>query len=111
MAVGGALGLLAGLVALAIPGLGPFMVAGPILGALAGAGVGGVVGQVTGALVGMGISGVDAQDYEGRIKKGQVLVAVHAEAQSGILQAEQILRLHGAENVIVTPQGQVKGAP
>src|ERR1700747_1704393 len=42
--IGGTLGLLAGIGALAIPGLGPFIAAGPIMGALAGAGGGGVVG-------------------------------------------------------------------
>jgi hypothetical protein len=39
-AVGGALGLLAGIGALAIPGVGPFIAAGPIMGALAGLGTG-----------------------------------------------------------------------
>src|SRR3982750_2086607 len=39
--VGGALGWLAGIGALAIPGLGPFIAAGPIMAALAGAGAGG----------------------------------------------------------------------
>ena len=34
--MGGTLGLLAGIGALAIPGLGPFIAAGPIMGALAG---------------------------------------------------------------------------
>src|SRR6202049_3876057 len=38
--IGGTLGLLAGIGALAIPGLGPFIAAGPIMGALAGLGVG-----------------------------------------------------------------------
>jgi hypothetical protein len=42
--VGGTLGWLAGIGALAIPGLGPFIAAGPIMAALAGAGVGGAVG-------------------------------------------------------------------
>src|SRR6478752_1394310 len=51
--VGGTLGWLAGIGALAIPGLGPFIAAGPIMAALAGAGVGGTVGGVVGALVGM----------------------------------------------------------
>src|SRR5215831_4674401 len=35
--VGGTLGWLAGIGALAIPGIGPFIAAGPIMGALAGA--------------------------------------------------------------------------
>src|SRR6187401_1311577 len=51
--VGGALGWLAGIGALAIPGLGPFIAAGPIMTALAGVGVGGTVGGLAGALVGM----------------------------------------------------------
>src|SRR4051812_16173057 len=54
-AVGGTLGLLVGIGALAIPGLGPFIAAGPILAALSGAAAGAAVGGITGALVGMGI--------------------------------------------------------
>jgi hypothetical protein len=53
--IGGTLGLLAGIGALAIPGIGPLIAAGPIMGALAGLGVGGTVGGIVGALVGMGI--------------------------------------------------------
>jgi hypothetical protein len=41
--IGGTLGWLVGIGALAIPGLGPFIVAGPIMAALAGMGVGGAV--------------------------------------------------------------------
>src|SRR6478672_5946902 len=58
--VGGTLGWLAGIGALAIPGLGPFIAAGPIMAALAGAGVGGTVGGIVGALVGMGIPEYEA---------------------------------------------------
>ena len=54
--LGGTLGWLAGIGALAIPGLGPFIAAGPIMAALAGAGVGGAIGGLTDALVGMGIA-------------------------------------------------------
>src|SRR6266852_5678381 len=42
--IGGALGYLAGIGALAIPGVGPFMAAGPIMAALSGVGIGGTVG-------------------------------------------------------------------
>src|SRR6202012_3561556 len=52
---GGTLGLLVGIGALAIPGLGPFIAAGPIMAALAGAGAGGAVGTLTGSLIGLGI--------------------------------------------------------
>ena len=51
--IGGTLGLLAGIGALAIPGLGPFIAAGPIMATLGGIGTGGVVGGIVGALVGM----------------------------------------------------------
>jgi hypothetical protein len=49
--IGGTLGLLAGIGALAIPGVGPLIAAGPIMGALAGLGAGGAVGGIVGALV------------------------------------------------------------
>src|ERR1051325_10251994 len=77
--VGGTLGLLVGLGALAIPGLGPFIAAGPIMAALAGAGAGGAVGTLTGALVGLGIPEYEAKRYEGIVKKGGILVSVHAD--------------------------------
>jgi hypothetical protein len=73
----GHLGLLAGIGALAIPGVGPFIAAGPIMGALAGLGVGGAVGGLVGALVGMGMPEYEAKRYEGRIKAGGVLLSVH----------------------------------
>src|SRR5438105_626610 len=53
--IGGTLGWLAGIGALAVPGFGPLIAAGPIVAALAGAGAGGAVGGIAGALVGMGI--------------------------------------------------------
>ena len=71
--LGGGLGWLAGIGALAIPGLGPFIAAGPIMAALAGAGVGGAVGGLTGALIGMGIPEYEAKRYEGRVKDGGIL--------------------------------------
>src|SRR2546423_1151821 len=73
--IGGGLGWLAGIGALAIPGLGPFIAAGPIMAALAGAGAGGVVGGITGALVGMGIPEDEAKRYEGRITERGILLS------------------------------------
>src|SRR5487761_1277247 len=71
--IGGTLGLLAGIGALAIPGVGPLIAAGPIMAALAGIGGGGAVGGFTGALIGMGIPEYEAKKYEGRLKKGGIL--------------------------------------
>src|SRR6202163_4258536 len=86
--VGGVLGWLAGIGALAIPGLGPFIAAGPIMGALAGAGTGGVVGGLVGALVGMGIPAYEAKRHEGRIKEGGILLSVHADSSDWVKRAK-----------------------
>jgi hypothetical protein len=100
--IGGALGWLAGIGALAIPGLGPFIAAGPIMAALAGAGVGGAVGGVVGALVGMGIPEYEAKRYEGRIKSGGILLSVHCDDSEWTRKAKDILTDNGAEDVSST---------
>src|SRR5579863_788957 len=82
--LGGALGLLLGIGALAIPGLGPFIAAGPIMAALAGVGVGGAVGGLIGALVGMGIPEYEAKRYEGRVKDGGILLSVHSNSSEEV---------------------------
>jgi hypothetical protein len=100
--LGGALGWLAGIGALAIPGLGPFIAAGPIMAALAGAGVGGTVGGVVGALVGMGIPEYEAKRYEGRVKSGGILLSVHCDNSEWTKKAKEILERTGAEDVSST---------
>ena len=100
--VGGALGWLAGIGALAIPGLGPFIAAGPIMAALAGAGVGGTVGGVVGALIGMGIHEYEAKRYEGRVKEGGILLSVHCDDSEWTKKGKLILEQTGAEDVAST---------
>jgi hypothetical protein len=99
MAIGGALGWLAGIGALAIPGIGPFIAAGPIVAALAGAGAGGAVGGLIGALVGMGIPEYEAKRYEGRIRGGGILMSVHCDNSEWVGRAKQILKNTGAEDI------------
>jgi hypothetical protein len=98
-AIGGTLGLLAGIGALAIPGVGPLIAAGPIMGALAGVGVGGAVGGLIGALVGMGIPEYEAKRYEGRIKDGGVLLSAHCDTSEEIDRAKEILKATGAQDI------------
>ena len=100
--IGGTLGLLAGIGALAIPGVGPFIAAGPIMGALAGLGVGGAVGGLVGALVGMGIPEFEAKRYEGRVKDGGVLLSVHCDTSDEITRAKDVLKQNGAEDIAST---------
>jgi hypothetical protein len=97
--VGGTLGLLAGIGALAIPGVGPFIAAGPIMGALAGLGAGAAVGGLIGALVGMGIPEYEAKRYEGRVKAGGVLLSVHCDTSDEISRAKDLLKVTGAEDI------------
>jgi len=106
--VGGVLGLLAGVGALAIPGVGPLIAAGPIMGALAGLGVGGAVGGLVGALVGLGIPEYEAKRYEGRVKDGGVLLSVHCATSDEIHGAKKILEATGGEDIAST--GEASGA-
>ena len=105
--IGGALGWLAGIGALAIPGLGPFIAAGPIMAALAGIGVGGAVGGFTGALVGLGIPEYEAKRYEGRLQKGGTLVSVHCDTSEETDRAKDVLKRTGAEDVSSTSESSV----
>ena len=98
-AIGGTLGVLAGLGALAIPGIGPLIAAGPIMAGLAGLGAGGAVGGLVGALVGMGIPEFEAKRYEGRIKSGGILLSVHCDNSDWVSKAETVLRNSGGEDV------------
>jgi len=99
MVIGGALGWLAGIGALAIPGVGPFVAAGPIMGMLGGIGVGGAIGGVTGALLGLGIPEYEAKRYEGRIRRGGILLSVHCDSKDWATRAKAILHASGAEDV------------
>lgn len=100
--IGGTLGWLAGIGALAIPGLGPFIAAGPIVATLAGVGVGGAVGGIAGALIGMGIPEYEAKRYEGRVKDGGILLSVHCDDSQWTKKAKEILERTGAEDVSST---------
>src|ERR1700723_3097399 len=100
--LGGTLGLLAGIGALAIPGVGPFIAAGPIMAALAGIGVGGAVGGFAGALIGMGIPEYEAKRYEGRIQKGGILLSVHCDTSDQVKRAKELLKNTGAEDISST---------
>src|ERR1700733_5824387 len=98
-AIGGTLGLLAGIGVLAIPGVGPLIAAGPIMAGLAGLGVGGAVGGIVGALTGMGIPEYEAMRYEGRVKGGGTLLSVHCDTADEVSRAKSILKGTKAEDI------------
>jgi hypothetical protein len=105
--LGGTLGLLVGIGSLAIPGFGPLIAAGPLLATLSGAAAGAAVGGLTGALVGMGIPEIEAKAYEGKIKGGNILIAVHVDSSDEKTAAEDILKTMGAKSVQATAEASV----
>ena len=108
--IGGSLGWLTGIGALAIPGFGPLIAAGPIVAALAGVGVGGALGGLTGALIGMGIPEYEAKRYEGRVKKGGILLSVHCDDSDWTAKAKKILEQTGAEDIASTGEAHAAGS-
>ncbi|MGE0610541.1 MAG: hypothetical protein AB7O62_25860 [Pirellulales bacterium] len=96
---GGALGWLAGVGALAIPGVGPLIAAGPILGLLSGVALGGTVGGLAGTLIGIGIPEYEAKQYEGHLQGGGILISVHAHNSGEAHRIEEIFRSEGAEDI------------
>src|SRR5918911_1987969 len=76
--LGGVIGLLAGVGALAIPGVGPIIAGGTLASTLAGAGIGAAAGGLLGALVGMGIPEEDARHFDQGFRAGGTLVTVAA---------------------------------
>jgi hypothetical protein len=104
--IGGALGWLAGIGALAVPGVGPLIAAGPIVAALAGIGAIGAIGGVAGALIGLGIPEYEAKRYEGRVRKGGILLSVHADNHEWAKKAKEILERTGGEEISSTSEAK-----
>ena len=104
--IGGALGWLAGIGLLAVPGLGPFIAAGPIVAALSGIGAGGAVGGFAGALIGVGIPEYEAKRYEGRIRSGGILLSVHCDNSDWTKRAKEILEHTGASDISTTSEAK-----
>jgi hypothetical protein len=109
--VGGVLGWLIGVGALAIPGIGPFIAAGPIVAALAGIGAAGTAGGLIGALIGVGIPEYEAKRYEGRLRKGHLLLSVHCDDAKWAKKATDLLKQAGGEDVASTAEAHADYHP
>jgi hypothetical protein len=96
--LGGGAGLLAGLGALAIPGVGPIVAAGWLVATITGAGAGAAAGGLLGALAGSGVDERDAHVYAEGVRRGGTLVSVRAE-EGRLSQAEAILARHNPVDV------------
>jgi hypothetical protein len=105
--VGGALGWIAGIGALAIPGMGPFIEAGQVMAALGGVATGAALGGIAGGLIGLGIPELEAKRYDGKIRNGNILISVHADDSDSILRAKDIFREKGGDDICSTSESSV----
>ncbi|MEA5576479.1 histidine kinase [Anabaena sp. UHCC 0451] len=109
--VGGITGLLVGLGTLAIPGIGPIMLAGAtataLVTTLAGVGIGAAAGGLIGALIGLGIPEERAKVYHERVERGEYLVIIDG-TESEIARAREILHRWKIEEFEVYDQPDVK---
>jgi hypothetical protein len=103
-AVGSLTGLLVGLGTLAIPGIGPVMLAGAtattLATTLAGGAIGSAVGSLLGGLIGLGIPEAEAKSYNSRVESGHYMVIVDG-SDAEIAHAEMILMGKGIEDYAV----------
>ncbi|MBA3859852.1 MAG: DUF3341 domain-containing protein [Cyanobacteria bacterium PR.3.49] len=106
--LGGVLGLMAGIGAIAVPGVGPLIAAGPIMATLSGAAVGATVGGIAGALIGMGIPEYEAKMYEGKIRDGNILLAVHCNNNDELKRAEELYKQHNVSDIHRVGEASVK---
>ncbi|MEG3973490.1 histidine kinase [Microcoleus sp. herbarium8] len=99
--LGGLTGLLVGLGLVAIPGIGPIMLAGAsataIATTLAGTALGAAAGGLLGALVGLGIPEEEAKVYSDRVARGDYLVLLDG-SEAEIARAETILSRGGIQD-------------
>lgn len=96
---GGIVGWLVGISGLAIPGIGPIVGAGVLATALAGAGIGAVAGGLIGALVDQGVPEEEARGYEESVRRGSILLTVHAQTDEQAHRAHEIFDRHGGADV------------
>ncbi len=100
-ALGGLTGLLVGLGTLALPGIGPIMLAGAAATAIAttvaGGAIGAAAGSLLGALIGLGIPEDEARGYNERISRGHYLVMIEGTDEE-IARAQAILHRGGIED-------------
>ena len=110
--LGGTLGWIVWIGALAIPGVGPFIAAGPILAALSGAAIGAAAGGIAGGLIGLGIPEIEAKRYEGKVKAGNILISVHTDNAEEIARAKDLFTNAGAQDICTTGEASTpKGNP
>lgn len=88
-------GLLAGVGAIAIPGIGPILAAGPLAAGLSGA----VAGGIAGGLIDLGIPEEAGQQFEEDVKQGRLLAIVETDDDDQVGRVQRLLEEYGADEV------------
>lgn len=109
-AIGGFAGFIGGVIALAIPGIGPIIAAGPLAAGIMGAGIGAASGGLIGALKDRGIPETDASRLSEAIRNGRAMLTAYVKSERADDVADFLDR-HGAVHVDdpiegVEPQNQ-----
>ena len=97
--IGGAVGLAAGMIAVAIPGIGPLIAMGPLAGALGGLSLGAAAGGVVGLLKDYGVSEEEAEFYMEGVRRGGSLITMLDLPEDRAKRAQDILSAHDPINV------------
>ena len=95
-AIGGGVGLLAGLAAIALPGVGTVIGAGWLTVALGAALTGGIAGGTVGAFVSQGMTEEEAHAYVEALRGGQHIVLVRTESPDQAAEIYKIMRRLGS---------------
>jgi hypothetical protein len=95
---GGGVGIVAGLIALAIPGVGPIIAGGALATVITGLGVGAAAGGLIGAFTNMGVSHEEAPLYQEAVRRGGVVVAAHVNDPME-QDAIRVMDEHGARDL------------
>jgi len=95
--LGGVAGLLVGVGALAIPGIGPLLAAGPLAAALAGGALGATAGGLVGALVSSGVPEEEAGVYHTGVERGGILLTVKT-TKKGEAEVRRLLAENGMKD-------------
>lgn len=103
---GAALGWLIGAGSMMIPGLETIAAAGPMMGMLSGMGAGVTLGGVAGALAGSAVPEYEAKRYEGRVRKGGILLSVHCDNAEWAKTARTVLKRSGAVDISTTGEAK-----
>lgn len=108
--IGGSLGWLSGIGALAVPGEGAYVAAGPLMGMLGG--IGCSSSGISGALLGLGLETTEAARKQQHLKHGNILLSVHCDSPDRAREAKSILQQTGAQDVTIPrPERDVTNYP